>query len=275
VIAVQQCNGVRHAPAALESSSPLSGTRLLMSHFLSRDEQHALDAVAEPARTVRPNVDLVREGEGAESLFVITRGWACRYATTREGGRQFPALVVPGDIGNLDSLMFDRIDYGVRTLTEATVVALPRQRALELMAQHPGIAQTFVWLGLVENANLSEWALSLGLRTQRAAGCRAGKHEHLRLSADAGADRRHVGANVRPRKSHVAAPSWTGACQHGKPGDDDPRCGPAAAGRGVRPALPAHRTDGGRAWRGKDRARLICRDDDPRAAAEPRRQSSA
>jgi CRP-like cAMP-binding protein len=165
LIAVQQCNGVRHAPAALEPSSPLSGTRLLMSHFLSRDEQHALDAVAEPARTVRPNVDLVREGEGAESLFVITRGWACRYATTREGGRQFPALVVPGDIGNLDSLMFDRIDYGVRTLTEATVVALPRQRALELMAQPPGIAQTFVWLGLVENANLSEWALSLGRRS--------------------------------------------------------------------------------------------------------------
>jgi CRP-like cAMP-binding protein len=165
VIAGHRFSGLSYAPAAPRLSPSLSGTRLLVSHFLSRDEQHALEAVAEPARTVRPCVDLVREGEGADSLFVITRGWACRYATTREGGRQFPGLVVPGDVGNLDSLMFDRIDYGVRTLTETTVVALPRQFALELIAQHPGIAQTFVWLGLVENAILSEWALSLGRRS--------------------------------------------------------------------------------------------------------------
>jgi CRP-like cAMP-binding protein len=31
--------------------------------------------------------------------------------------------------------------------------------------QHPGIAQTFTWLGLVENAILSKWALSLGRRS--------------------------------------------------------------------------------------------------------------
>ena len=86
---------------------------------------------------------------------------------TKEGGRQLPALLVPGDIGNLDSLMFDRLDCGVRTLTRATVIALPRDRALALVAQHPGIAQTFIWLGLAENVILGKWAQSLARRSAK------------------------------------------------------------------------------------------------------------
>jgi CRP-like cAMP-binding protein len=107
----------------------------------------------------------VREGERAATLFVVTDGWAYRYTTTREGGRQLTALLVPGDVGNLDSLMFDRLDYGVRTSTRAEIVALPRDRALALSAQHPGIAHTFTWLALLESRVLSKWALSLGRRS--------------------------------------------------------------------------------------------------------------
>lgn len=116
-------------------------------------------------KSLGANCELVREGEGTDSIFVVTGGWACRYATTREGGRQLPALLLPGDIANLDSLLFDRIDYGVRTLTRTTVVPLPRDRVLALTADHPGIARTFTWLGLVENAILSRWALSIGRRS--------------------------------------------------------------------------------------------------------------
>lgn len=150
---------------ARPAATPLSATRLWRSRFLSREEQHALADAVSLAKPVAPNIDLVREGERADALFLVTDGWACRYTTTREGGRQLPALLVPGDVGNLDSLMFDRLDYGVRTITQATIVALPRDRALALAAQHPGIARTFTWLGLIENVILSKWTLSLGRRS--------------------------------------------------------------------------------------------------------------
>ena len=151
----------------LRLSSQLTGTHLCASRFLSREEQQALEEAALPAKSVGVGTDLVREGERADSLLIVTEGWACRYTTTREGGRQLPALLVPGDVGNLDSLMFDRLDYGVRTLSQAAIVALPRNRALALAAQHPGIARTFTWLGLIENAILSKWALSLGRRSAK------------------------------------------------------------------------------------------------------------
>jgi CRP-like cAMP-binding protein len=152
----------RTAPRPL---SMFSRTRLWAAGFLSREEQHALEGAATPVKSVGPNIDLVREGERADTLLIVTDGWACRYTTTREGGRQLPALLVPGDIGNLDSLMFDRLDYSVRTITQTMIVALPRDRALALSAQHPGIARTFTWLGLIENAILGKWTLSLGRRS--------------------------------------------------------------------------------------------------------------
>ena len=151
--------------AAHHVPSSLSGTRLWKSGFLSREEQHALEEAVSPAKAVGPNVDLVREGEHANALFIVVDGWACRYTMTRDGRRQLTALLLPGDVGNLDSLMFDRLDYGIRTIGQSMIVALPRDRALALAEQHSGVARTFTWLGLVENATLSKAALSLGRRS--------------------------------------------------------------------------------------------------------------
>ncbi|WP_375403181.1 Crp/Fnr family transcriptional regulator [uncultured Sphingomonas sp.] len=155
------------ARATSRPSSPLSGTRLSTSPFLSPGELHALEGIVSPARSVRRGTDLIGEGERPDQLLIIARGWACRSTTTPRGDRQYPALLVPGDIGNLDSLLLDRLDYDVRTLTDALVTAMPRDRVLALIAEHPGIARTFTWLALVENVTLSKLTLSLGRRSAR------------------------------------------------------------------------------------------------------------
>lgn len=155
------------APRSLRSTLASAGDRLRESHFLSREERLALEEAMSPPRVMQSNVDLVRHGQGSGRVFIVTEGWACRYAITRDGSRQLPTLLVPGDVANLDSLLFDRLNYGVRTLTQATVVSLPRDRALALAAAYPGIARTFTWLALVDNANLTEWTLSLGRRSAK------------------------------------------------------------------------------------------------------------
>ena len=153
--------------ASRPANGGIVGTRLANRDFLSDEELAELDAAVTASRTLDAGIALAREGEPTDSLYVLTTGWACRYKTTREGARQMPALLVPGDICNLDNLMFGAANYGVRTFTRATVLTLPRDRALALSAQHPGIARTFTWLALVENAILSQWALSLGRQSAR------------------------------------------------------------------------------------------------------------
>ena len=147
------------------SLSLLSGTRLLSFQSLTCDEQYALDEIALPPTSVGPHTDVVREGDASDRLLIITKGWACRYMTTRNGGRLLSSLLLPGDVANLDVLLFERLHYGVRTITEATIVVLPRKKMSMLAAEHPGIARALARLGFIENAVVSQQALSMGRRS--------------------------------------------------------------------------------------------------------------
>jgi CRP-like cAMP-binding protein len=150
----------KRSPAyGIATRSSLAGTRLAC---LSGEERRTLEAAASPVRPFRAGTDLIREGGLTNRLYIVARGWAYRFKTTRGGSRQIVALLVPGDIANLDSLMLDRPDYGVRALTAAELVAIPRERALALAGEHAGIAKALARLAMVENANLSQWALCLG-----------------------------------------------------------------------------------------------------------------
>ena len=115
---------------------------------------------------MRAGEELVREAEPASTIHFLAEGWACRFKVTRNGHRQISTLLVANDVCNLDGLLFGRLDYGVRMLTAGKVWSLPRERALEL-AEYPGIARSFTWLGFVENAMLAQWALCLGRQSAR------------------------------------------------------------------------------------------------------------
>lgn len=155
------------ADRGLRRASPLAATRLWDSRFLSHGERDALAEAVSPAKSVPANTDLIREGERSDTLFFVLEGWAARYTTTRDGARLFPALSIPGDIANLDALMFDLPDYGVRSLSQVTIVGLPVDRTRALVARYTGIAQALFRLALVENATLGKWAQSLGRRSAR------------------------------------------------------------------------------------------------------------
>lgn len=148
-------------------ASALRGTRFIESNFLSAEDRRALAEIATMPRSLKAGVDLVTEGVRTDNIYFLTRGWACRYKATRDGARQITGLVVPGDACNLDSFMLDKVNFGVRTLTAATAVGLPRDRVQVLAAERPGVARAFTWFTIVENAILSEWALSLGRQAAR------------------------------------------------------------------------------------------------------------
>lgn len=148
-----------------EASRHVRLTELWRSPFLEKDEQRALEQAVSWSKRFDHHKDLVCEDEKTDNLLLVTSGWAYRYTCVPDGGRQLTALLVPGDIANLDALLFERVAYNVRTLTDVTVVALPRRQALALVENHPGIARTFTGLAMIENAIASKWMLSLGRRS--------------------------------------------------------------------------------------------------------------
>ena len=153
-------NGNRSAPS-------IGFTRLAALRFLSAEERCALGRASLLPRQVRASEALVREGEPTGSIHFLTDGWACRFKLTRDGRRQISTLLAPGDVCNLDALLFGRLDYGVRMLTAGAILSVPRERASALASDRPGIARGFTWLGFVENAGLAQWALCLGRQSAR------------------------------------------------------------------------------------------------------------
>jgi CRP-like cAMP-binding protein len=146
----------------------IRSTGLWRSPFLTKTEQRALEHAVTWSKRFDSHKDLVCEAEKADNLLIVAGGWAYRYTCAPDGGRQLTALLVPGDIANLDMLLFERVAYSVRTLTDVTVVALPRKQALALVDEYPGIARTFTGLAMIENAIASKWMLSLGRRSAQA-----------------------------------------------------------------------------------------------------------
>lgn len=149
-------------------SRNIMATSLWHSPFLTKEEQHAIGQAITWSKQFETHRDLVSEAEKADNVLIVLSGWAYRYSCVSDGGRQLTALLVPGDIANLDTLLFDRIAYSVRTITNVTIAALPRSRALALANEHPGIARTFIGLAMIENAIASKWLLSLGRRSAHA-----------------------------------------------------------------------------------------------------------
>jgi CRP-like cAMP-binding protein len=135
-------------PARVMARGPLAGSRFLAS-FHEAGDRLALESVAQPLRSHPSGTDLVREGDTTDSLLVLTEGWACRYKTTRDGSRQIVALIVPGEVANLDTLMFGRPDFSVRSLTPVKTVAIACEDALVLADTHPGIGRTLTRPGHV------------------------------------------------------------------------------------------------------------------------------
>ena len=165
MLEAQQAQGSSATPR--QGHNSLVDSRLLSSPYLSSEERQALENSTFHVRSIGNDMELLREGERADHFHIITEGWACRYKTTRDGARQIVALLIPGDTANLDSFLFGRLDYGVRTLTAAKVATIPRDRILALADQHPGIARTLAWAAMAENAVLSQWALCLGRQSAK------------------------------------------------------------------------------------------------------------
>jgi CRP-like cAMP-binding protein len=132
---------------------------------LSDDDLDLLGEACTATQHYPARADRVPEGDGTDRLHVVLDGWACRYRMPGDGRRQFPALLVPGDICDLDGFLLRRVHYGIAALTPCTVATLAHARLRAIMDESPAIRDVFWWLTFVENSVSVEWTTGLGRRS--------------------------------------------------------------------------------------------------------------
>ena len=120
--------------------------------FESLDSASA-DRLGAACRTVihaEARTDLSREPQSRD-LVLFLNGWGCRYVLFPDGRRHIPALVLPGDMANIDVLDAGSPDYGVATLTQATVALLSGPAVRALMEEDIVIARAIARQTLQES----------------------------------------------------------------------------------------------------------------------------
>lgn len=131
---------------------------------LDHEERGALEKLARNAKRLQRGADLILEGEQPVSVFLLLEGWAFRYKSTAEGGRQIIAFVIPGDLCDGQIFLMARMDHSIGLLAESLVAKIPAAEMLDLMDRYPRIERALMWSTLVDGATVHEWLLNVGQR---------------------------------------------------------------------------------------------------------------
>lgn len=132
---------------------------------ISAADEALLEDACRRSRTLAPNHDLILEGDTPGPVFVILSGWACRYKILPGGSRQIISFLMPGDFCDMHVAVLAEMDHSIATLTEATVVTIPREQMEILVEVRPSLAKAFWWTQLVDEGVLRATIVSMGRRT--------------------------------------------------------------------------------------------------------------
>ena len=126
-------------------------------------DRRLLAGITVQAKDVAAREDLIGEGDNPRDVQLILEGFACRYKLLPDGGRQITAFLIPGDFCDLHVFILKAMDHSIATMSPCRVVAIPREKILEL-TERPAIARALWWAALVDEAILREWLVNLGAR---------------------------------------------------------------------------------------------------------------
>jgi CRP-like cAMP-binding protein len=157
-------DGVDRMNDARESALQLFVKRLASRSFLTRDEVSAVLALKGQIKEVAAHIDFVRLGEPVEHSCLVVRGLVGRFGQNRNGARQITCLYIPGDMGDLPSVVSPKSAWGLAALTSTTILRVPHADLRHLSAKYPGIAEAF-WRDCVADGSIfSEWVVNVGRR---------------------------------------------------------------------------------------------------------------
>lgn len=130
---------------------------------LTDDDRRQILAVSQHPVAVPAGDDIIREGDTAEQMIVVTDGLACIYKELPEGRRSILGFMVPGDICDVNMRGHGGLDHSICVLSTAHVVRLTKDR-VDALVRSPRIADAIEWANRTVITVLREWLVNVGRR---------------------------------------------------------------------------------------------------------------
>jgi CRP-like cAMP-binding protein len=139
--------------------------RKLESIFtLNDDERQALETLPMQISVIRPDQDIVREGDRPSRSCLVLSGFACTYKVTAQGKRQIVSFNLPGDIPDLQSLHLRVLDNSISTISQCRMGFITHEALWDLCKRYPRIASAFWRETLIDASIFREWVMNIGQR---------------------------------------------------------------------------------------------------------------
>jgi CRP-like cAMP-binding protein len=117
-----------------------------------------------PTRTYSRGRTIIREGDHVDEIHLVLTGLAARSKTIRSGERQFMALLVPGDLCDVEVFVLEAMDHDIMAISETTCVLIPAQVIEGLLTESTKLTRALWWSTMTDSAVLREWIVDHGSR---------------------------------------------------------------------------------------------------------------
>lgn len=135
-----------------------------VSRLLKPQDRHHWEAVLSRGARYFNREDIVRQGDRPGGLCVVLSGWVQRYKQTADGRRQIVALILPGEVCDLDLFTLARRESSLAPIGRASVAILDSREAISLFEKIPDLGRVITRSQIVGLAIRNEWLTSLGCR---------------------------------------------------------------------------------------------------------------
>jgi CRP-like cAMP-binding protein len=117
-----------------------------------------------PIESYPRGTPILSEGEKVDTIHLVLTGLAARSKTLQSGARQFMALLVPGDLCDVEVFVLAGMDHDVVALTETTCVIIPAKVIEGLLTESTTLTKALWWSTMTDSAVLREWIVNHGSR---------------------------------------------------------------------------------------------------------------
>lgn len=151
-------------------TSRLSGQHVPLIQKLNRlnalgdDDIAAIQALPIRERHLKAGTVIASESQIISECCLLQSGFAFRHKVARDGQRQIVSFHFPGDILDIQHVLFDQADHNVQVMTDADVAFIPVNAMRELISDRPNVAIALWRDCLVDASIFREWVLNVGRR---------------------------------------------------------------------------------------------------------------
>jgi CRP-like cAMP-binding protein len=135
--------------------------RKLREHSrLTGEDLAEINALGLMLKELKPNEDLIRQGDDPDVSAVVVSGMVARYHLLQNGVRQYLSFHMAGDMPDSQALFIDRMDHAVCAIGPALIASIRHKELLAAINRRPSVGFA-IWRETLIDAAIFREAITI------------------------------------------------------------------------------------------------------------------